>query len=120
MPSLVRLTNDREFGASSSRLRTAGWFVRSGRASEYGSFVMPKPARSTVPSTGRKVMPNRGANSVLLTLTPRFFGTEPTPPIIIWLVFTLYRSRPRVARVGTGKYSHRVPYEIVNRDEACH
>ena len=31
---------------------------------------------------------DRGANSVLLTWTPRSFGTTPTPPTIIVLVFT--------------------------------
>jgi hypothetical protein len=51
-------------------------------------LVIPKPARNTMPGVARYVTPSRGANNVLLTWTPRFFGTEPTPPIIISLVFT--------------------------------
>ena len=82
--------------------------------------MIPKPARKTVRSVGRQVRPSRGANNVLLTFTPRSSGTDPTPPIIIWFVLTSYRSRPRVARVGTGKYSQRVPYDNVIFDVASH
>src|SRR5258705_12825019 len=120
MPSDVRLTKASELGASSNRFNTAGWFVRSGLAKAYGSLVMPNPVRRTRPGTGRYVIPTRGANKVLLTLTPRSFGTDPMPPTIIWLVSTLNRSSPRPARVGIGKYSHRVPYETVIFDVACH
>ncbi len=63
MPSAVRLTNWNEFGASSSRFRTAGWLVRSGRASEYGSLVMPNPARSTIFSRGRERRSRRAART---------------------------------------------------------
>src|SRR5207245_9442597 len=80
---------------------------------------MPNPPRKTIPGVARYVTPSRGANIVLLTFTPRSIGTDPTPPIIIWLVLTSYRSRPRLARVGMGKYSQRVPYEIVILD-VCH
>src|SRR5439155_827307 len=105
----ARLAGAAELPALSCTFSTAGWLVRSGRASEYGSFVMPNPARNTVPGVARYVTPSRGANIVLLTLTPRSVGTDPTPPIIIWFVFTSYRSRPRSARAGMGKYSQRVP-----------
>src|SRR5262249_7271458 len=100
--------------------RTSGWLVRSGLASEYGSLVIPNPERRTIRSLTRYVAPRRGANRVLLTFTPRSVGTDPTPPINISFVFTSYRSRPRLARVGIGKYSQRVPYDNVSFGVACH
>ena len=85
-PSAVRPAQENAFGALTIRLRRTGWFVRIGRASEYGSLVMPNPPRSTVVGDARNVTPSRGANSPFSMLMPRSIGTEPMPPISIMFV----------------------------------
>ncbi len=60
--------------------------MRIGRASEYGSLVMPNPPRRTIVGDARNVTPMRGANSPFSMLMPMSVGTEPMPPISIMFV----------------------------------
>src|SRR5690349_21248452 len=94
MPAASEPAGTNEFAGLYSSEITAGYGLRIGRLSGYGSLVMPNPARKTVLSVARYANPTRGAHITSAASEPASRGTLPRPPIRTLLVSGSQRSMP--------------------------